>query len=185
MFRRTLIGFAAALVLATAVQASAPAPMWDQQRFERQFITMMIDHHYGAVKMAQLADGRTTHPELQAMTDEIETAQMAEIAEMQAWLQAWYGATHEPRLDRRTQWQVQMLGMLTGDEFEKVFMRTMIEHHAMAIRMGVDALQRAYHPELINMAAMMTGSQADEIAQLRLWLQQWYGITQVKGHGRH
>lgn len=185
MFTRTLVGIMAAFAFATVVHASAPAPTWDQQRFERHFLLMMIDHHYGALKMADLCDERAIHPELQAMGDDIETEQAAEIAEMQGWLQAWYGVTHEPRLDRRTQWQVQRLAQLSGAEFEKAFMKIMIEHHSMAIVMGVDGLQRAFHPELINMNAMMTGSQADEIAQMRLWLQQWYGINQVKSHGPH
>lgn len=145
---------------------------------------MMIDHHYGAVKMAELCDGRTVHPELQAMCDEIRTSQTEEIATMQSWLQAWYGLTHDPMLDRRTERQLRQLSSLNGEDFEKAFMGIMIRHHSMAAMMAVDALNQAYHPELLNMAAMMLAAQGDEIAQMRVWLQQWYGILDLDRNDR-
>jgi uncharacterized protein (DUF305 family) len=99
---------------------------------------------------------------------------------MQGWLRDWYGVTHDPELDGKTQRQIRYLSQLTGEAFEKAFMMILIEHHAMAVESGLDCLKRAYHPEMINMCAMMISAQADEIAQLRLWLAQWYSITDLK-----
>jgi len=58
-------------------------------------------------------------------------------------------------------------------------MTMMIRHHFMAAMMAIDCLNQAYHPEMLNMCAMMLGMQGDEIAQLRSWLQQWYGINDL------
>jgi uncharacterized protein (DUF305 family) len=162
-----------------AVFADGPAPERDQRKFETDFLSMMIDHHYGAVKMAELCSGRTVHPELQAMCDEIQASQAEEIATMQSWLQSWYGLSHDPMLDRRTERQVRYLSSLTGEAFEKAFMAIMIKHHSMAAMMAIDALNQAYHPELLNMAAMMLAAQGDEIAQMRVWLHQWYSILDL------
>jgi len=169
----------AALVFASTGFAAGPAPEKDQRRFEIRFLEMMIDHHYGAVKMSELCPGRTVHPELLAMCEMIKTAQLAEIQQMQTWLQTWYGVTHEPMLDRKSEKQIEYLATLTGAAFEKAYMSIMIEHHSMAAMMAVDCLNEAYHPEMLNMCAMMLATQGDEIAQMRIWLQQWYGINDL------
>jgi uncharacterized protein (DUF305 family) len=181
---RYLLAILAALFLSTGSFAAGPAPERDQRRFEIRFLTEMIDHHFGAVKMSELCAGRTVHPELQAMCDSIKANQTEEIATMRNWLQQWYGTDHAPELDRRTQRQIDYLSTLTGAEFEKAFMAIMIRHHSMAAHMAVECLNEAYHPEMLNMCAMMLGMQGDEIAQLRIWLQQWYGINDLDRNDR-
>jgi len=54
--------------------------------FDRQWLTMMIEHHEGAIDMAntELADGE--NPEAKQMATDIVTAQQKEIADMQAAL---------------------------------------------------------------------------------------------------
>ncbi|MFW2236975.1 DUF305 domain-containing protein [Rhodococcus opacus] len=54
--------------------------------FDRQWLTMMIEHHEGAIDMAntELADGES--PEARQMATDIVTAQQKEIADMQAAL---------------------------------------------------------------------------------------------------
>ncbi|WP_433794201.1 DUF305 domain-containing protein [Actinoplanes sp. CA-252034] len=56
------------------------------EAFDRQFLTMMIAHHEGAVTMAedQIADG--ANPEAKALAAKIVTDQQAEIATMKAML---------------------------------------------------------------------------------------------------
>lgn len=52
--------------------------------FDRQWLTMMIEHHEGAIEMAnaELADGE--NPDVKQMATDIVTAQQREIADMQA-----------------------------------------------------------------------------------------------------
>ena len=54
--------------------------------FDRQWLTMMIEHHEGAIDMAntELADGE--NPEARQMATDIVTAQQKEIADMRAAL---------------------------------------------------------------------------------------------------
>ena len=118
------------------------------------------------------------------MCEEIKASQSEEIATMQAWLQSWYGITHAPHLDRKTQRQLAYLATLSGEAFEKAFMAIMIEHHSMAAEMAIDCLNEAYHAEMLNMCAMMLAAQGDEIAQMRIWLQQWYGIGDLDRQDR-
>lgn len=183
--RRSFFGLCAALFAFTSAGfASGPAPERDQRRFEIDFLSRMIDHHYGAVKMAELCDGRTVHSELLEMCHSVKSAQTAEVATMQGWLQSWYGVTHEPQLSGKMRRQIERLSMLSGAEFEKAFMSTMIMHHADALDMGRDALLQAWHADLLNMVAKMVASQADEIVQMRLWLIQWYGINDLDRNDR-
>ena len=49
---------------------------------DASFASMMIDHHKGAIAMAELAVTRATHPELKTLARQIIKAQSAEIATM-------------------------------------------------------------------------------------------------------
>lgn len=59
--------------------------------FDAAFISEMIVHHQGAVKMAELALTNAKHQEIKDLAQAIITAQNKEIADMQSWQAAWYG----------------------------------------------------------------------------------------------
>lgn len=59
--------------------------------FDKAFLTEMIVHHEGAVDMAEAALEDAKHQEIKDMAKAIITAQTTEIAQMKAWLKAWYG----------------------------------------------------------------------------------------------
>ena len=62
-------------------------------------------------------------------------------------------------------------------EAETRFMRDMIDHHLMAVRMGELCPTRAPHPELRALCARVVTTQRAEIALMRGWLQRWYGVA--------
>lgn len=54
--------------------------------FDQMFLTMMIEHHEGAIIMAKTEIDSGTNPDAIALAEQIEAAQTAEIAEMEALL---------------------------------------------------------------------------------------------------
>lgn len=51
--------------------------------FDRKFLTMMIEHHTGAVEMARTEQQDGENPDATALAEEIEAAQTAEIDQME------------------------------------------------------------------------------------------------------
>lgn len=60
--------------------------------YDQRFIDAMIDHHEGAIEMAEDAKRKSNRPQLLQLADEIIVAQEAEIKQMQDWREDWYGA---------------------------------------------------------------------------------------------
>lgn len=59
--------------------------------YDQRFLEAMIAHHQGAIDMANMAlQMNPEHPELKTLSEAIIKAQQSEIAQMKAWLQAWY-----------------------------------------------------------------------------------------------
>ena len=58
--------------------------------FDKLFLSMMAEHHQGAVDMAKLVDGRAEHAKLKTLAESIIKAQTQEIAQMKAWQKAWF-----------------------------------------------------------------------------------------------
>jgi len=57
--------------------------------FDKAFIAEMIDHHQGAIDMANLAKNSAKHAEIKQMADDIVTAQTKEINQMKQWQSEW------------------------------------------------------------------------------------------------
>ena len=61
------------------------------EQFDRRFIDLMIEHHEGAIEMAELISANTERGELKKMGNDIISAQSAEIETMKGWLNDWFG----------------------------------------------------------------------------------------------
>ena len=57
--------------------------------FDKVFISEMIDHHQGAIDMAELAEKNSKHDEVKNLADDIISAQTKEIDMMRAWQESW------------------------------------------------------------------------------------------------
>jgi uncharacterized protein (DUF305 family) len=181
MARRQFAGFlitAALTAAALTSPADGPAPGKNTARYEIDFLTGMIDHHAMAVMTAELCTDRAVHEELRTMCEEIIATQSQEIELMRSWLQDWYGIAYEPQMKRGHHKQIARMAQLTGAEFEMEFMMMMIRHHEGAIREGSKCIDRAYHPELIELCENIVQAQAEEIAVMEDWLCEWYGMCE-------
>ena len=157
---------------------SAAAPNNGTARFEVGFMQDMIDHHAMAVEMAELCVAKAVHDELRQLCEEIIAAQSAEIAQMQRWLEQWYGISYEPQMKPGDRRELERLASSSGAEFEIAFMEMMIEHHERAIREAEECLRRAYHRQLRRLCESIIGTQSAEIEQMQSWLCEWYGICE-------
>jgi uncharacterized protein (DUF305 family) len=68
------------------------------------------------------------------------------------------------------------LTSLSGDDFDKAFLQQMTMHHSMAVMMARPVAVNAIHPELKDLAQGIITAQTDEIAQMRGWANDWYGL---------
>ncbi len=57
--------------------------------FDEAFTQMMIEHHQGAIDMANLIPNRAKHDEIKKLGEAIIAAQTKEINEMREWAQRW------------------------------------------------------------------------------------------------
>lgn len=62
------------------------------EEFEQRFMEMMIEHHQGAVDAAEQVLQEGDNPRVAELAESIRTAQTAEIAQLQQWLQEWSAA---------------------------------------------------------------------------------------------
>lgn len=180
LFPQSILTSSVALVLtvcgAGPAMAEGPAPTRAQAQYEVRFMTDMIDHHAMAVRMSEMCLDKAVHEELQTLCAQIIQVQLEEIATMQTWLQDWYGINHSPQMTVGMQQQMDRMAQLSPEEFEVEFLKSMIRHHWGAVVRGSACLDRAYHPELIEMCAGIVEAQVTEITVMRTWLCQWYGI---------
>ncbi len=56
---------------------------------DKAFITGMIEHHQGAIRMAELVKTKAKHQEIKDMADDIISAQSKEIEQLQNWQIDW------------------------------------------------------------------------------------------------
>ena len=66
-------------------------------QFDREFISMMVPHHEGAIRMSRAELRSGEDPRLRRLAREIIAAQEREIRQMRRWSKRWYGS--ETRAD--------------------------------------------------------------------------------------
>lgn len=63
----------------------------------------------------------------------------------------------------------------TGDAFDQAFLSEMIVHHQGAVEMAQLALTNAKHQEIKDLAKAIISAQNEEIADMKMWQNEWYG----------
>ncbi len=142
--------------------------------FELAFLSEMVEHHAGAVLMAEgvLRHGR--RPEVQAAARKIIADQRAEMAEMTRLHRQLSGQAPSADLRRLMKNDMQpMMDAFSRDcatDCDRAFLTHMIPHHQMALHMAQMALDKSDRPELKRMAETMIREQSKEISQFQAWL---------------
>jgi uncharacterized protein (DUF305 family) len=177
-----LVALLAACGNDTDNQAVAPDSDADQAGMmmeidDETFLGAMIEHHEGAVEMAEIALERAERDEIRQMAREIIDAQETEIDQMEHWMSDWYGGGHGDHgvSHEEMGMDLDMDEFRDAEPFDEAFISEMIVHHEGAIEMARAVLESTERDELREMAEEIIRVQEVEIEQMREWHQDWFG----------
>jgi uncharacterized protein (DUF305 family) len=141
--------------------------------FDAQFIDSMIEHHQGAITMAEQALQESQREEIKQLAQNIISSQQREVEQMTSWRSAWY-----PDLEPTGGMSMSMGDMEVSPDtsipFEQRFITAMIAHHDGAIAMAKEAQTKAEHPEIKQLAGDIIQAQETEVAQMNQWQSDWF-----------
>jgi uncharacterized protein (DUF305 family) len=148
-----------------------------------RFMTGMIGHHAQAITMSELAPSRTDNGAIRTLAARIINAQRDEIGIMTRWLrergQVVASADHAGHDGHAmmpgmlTPAQLQELTAARGREFDRLYLRLMIQHHEGAVTMvtelfGTDGA--AQDQTVFRFASDVQVDQRTEIARMQRML---------------
>lgn len=155
-------------------------------QFDKAYLTDMIAHHQGALNMASQARELTTKAEIRTLADAIITSQVTEVQQMMDWQQEWEYSTTDssnPHAGHMMESSGSMgddmanmeakLNGLSGEAYDKEFLKQMILHHQQAVDMSKYADTNAKHQEVKDLAQAVISAQEKEIADMKSWQQKW------------
>ena len=149
-----------------------------------EFMQGMIIHHHQAMVMSDMAEDRTNSNPVLDLAGRIKVTQDDEIDFMQNWLRDRGENAPNPEKQNDMHAHHNMSGMATPEEleelrknkstnFDRLFLKLMINHHDGAIKM-VDKLRKqrgsAYDPILNEFASDVVNDQAVEIERMNYLL---------------
>lgn len=181
-----LLGLTTALVLAGCSgdkEDDSDIPASEEfNQADVDFATDMIPHHAQATIMAfDLTEGRDLSPDVDQLAEQIFTTQGAEVETMVDWLTDWdqpipaTARDHEnAHGDGASDLKTDMPGMMSDEEmaeleaapdeeFERMWLEMMIEHHQGAIEMAKTERADGEYPPATELAATIVTTQQDEI----------------------
>ncbi|MDQ5857314.1 MAG: DUF305 domain-containing protein [Acidobacteriota bacterium] len=162
-----------------APEAEAAAPGATAAAYDLQFLDGMSKHHQTAVEMAKMGQGKFAHAELGALAKNIVVMQESEIAQMTQWRGQWFpgsaasGNMEMPGMESSKSMDMSHMQSMSGKELDLMFIDMMIPHHQSAIAMSQDALAKAEHPEIKELAQKIISDQQKEIDQMQQWKSRW------------
>jgi uncharacterized protein (DUF305 family) len=153
----------------------------DEKPFDLQFIDQMIPHHEGALMSSEHMISNSKRPEMRQLYENIQKSQSEQIEQMQEWRKEWYPDAGQPSGMMGEEQTGSMMGngmmdgsiqgMMGGNALETMFLKMMIPHHQMAVNMSDEALSKAEHPELRELAQEIRDEQSSEIKLMQGYLE--------------
>jgi len=165
-------------------------------QFETTYLKFIIDHHYSALRMTELAAGtdatrdpeisptegtspspgfdatspRATLPEILSMARTANRMQREEILRAQTFLREWYGIDYQPRLRASGRAFIAVLEKApAGRDFDRLFLQAFSRHHYEALHPTVDCLvdRELRHDQLERYCNGIVHAQTNEITDMR------------------
>ncbi len=156
--------------------------------YDLRFLDEMIMHHQGAVMSSEMMIADSERPEMRKLAESIARSQTGQIEQMRQWRGEWYpkapattGMTGcERMMDMMTgtggmMGAMQGMDRMMGGDMDRMFLRMMIPHHRLAVEMAEEALEKAEHQEIKELARRIIEEQTAEIKLMEGYLEAWYG----------
>jgi uncharacterized protein (DUF305 family) len=171
--------------------AAHPAPRMQHTQADVRFMRDMIHHHAQAIVISEWAPTHDAGAEIRTLAERIINAQKDEIASMQKWLRDRGEAVPDPKAKPAmmqggahheghhtmpgmlTEAQLRELDATRGEEFERLFLRLMIQHHRGAVTMVNElfgSVGAAQDESVFKLAADISADQSSEIARMQRML---------------
>ncbi|MDO8299314.1 DUF305 domain-containing protein [Lacisediminimonas sp.] len=189
----------------TAALADGPGRGLTAQ-FERDYLAQVIDHHFSALRMTELAAGtdtqrdpavnnpqegtaptpgataspaKATDGQIRSMARQANRAQREEIAKAQKRMRDWYGNDHQPSLTPEGQQGIHILEQApTGTAFNQAFLEVFSSHHYSILAPSVDCLVKSdlAHDDLRRTCENVVVTQKNQINDMRQMLCKMFSI---------
>jgi uncharacterized protein (DUF305 family) len=139
------------------------------------FASMMIEHHRGAIDMANIELANGHDPDLKSFARQVIDAQNKEIEMMQNLIAKMDMSSSSNSADFQNALNSSMSVMMQDTtkvnyDIDKDFATQMIPHHESAVNMSEAYLQVADNKSLKNLAQNIISTQSKEINWLKKWL---------------
>jgi uncharacterized protein (DUF305 family) len=194
---RTALLTAVIATLALTVTTRADSPgRGKTAAFEREFLQFIIDHHFSALRVTELAAGTdltrdatispaegtapspdfgSTPPkagleEIKSMARRANRTQREEILEAAKMLRDWYGVSYQPKLTPSGQALIQALSARSpGADFDQAFLTLFPKHHFTAIQSAAECLagRDPAHDDLRRYCQGILEGQLNEVDSMR------------------
>lgn len=170
--------------LETIYRARADSAILEVSQADVDFMSGMIGHHAQALVMSALAPGNGASRAVRTLAARIVNAQTDEIALMQRWLRERGLPVPEVGAGGHMHHAMHMPGMLTseqlreledaqGPEFDRLFLRYMIQHHQGAVIMVHELFATdgaAQDESVFKLASDIQVDQITEVARMQKML---------------
>lgn len=174
---------AAAALPAAAAPTPPPSPTpalvrlarLEGQAFDIAFVREIIPIHEEAVEIAYAATLNADHTELLRWNQQMIDRKTNQVKQMLGFLKE-AGATPGRRNVGIVTEPVKKMRGLKGAALERAYMPLIITHLEGSMALANLATTKAAQPEVRALALVVARVEKQEIALLRGWLKQWYGM---------
>lgn len=166
------------------------------RNFEIGYLKFIINHHFAALRMTELAagtdlqrdaaispaegtsptpstqpvQGKASMDELKSMARRNNRMQREEILTAQRFLKDWYGISYQPQLTSMSRAQIALLERApAGSQFDHLFMEVLSRHHFMALAPSTtcQVASDVQHDELHRYCSGIVHAQINDIEDMR------------------
>lgn len=199
-YRNTHVWVIAAVLVVTATTAIADTPGRGRTAaFEINYLRFIINHHFSALRMSELAAGtdpvrdaamsanegtaptegfpstpsKSRLDDIKSMARAANRMQREEIGMAQSMLREWYNTDHRPVVTPEGQRLIDAVETApSGRAFDQAFLMNFSRHHYMALQPSLDCQihRELSHDKLDRYCRGIVHAQVSEITDMRMML---------------